>query len=113
MKQSITTGAIAALAGMFPTAFFLALIWKFPIPFYGMASGFEGAFQTPFAVLFYGILGGFVVVPGLGAIAGALAFRVAHGDVAKSKKLSIIFGVICSIAAGVFIDMLDKIIGKW
>ena len=113
MKRSVITGAIAALVGMFPAAFFLALFWKFPIPLGGMASGFEGAVLTPLAVVFYGIFGGFVVVPGLGAIAGTLAFRLAQGDVAKSKKLSIIFGVLCAITAGVFINMLDKIIGPW
>ena len=113
MKQSVITGAIAALVGMFPAAFFLALFWKFPIPLGGMANGFEGAILTPLAVVFYGILGGFVVVPGLGALAGTLAFRIAHGDATKSKKLSVLFGVLCAFTAGVFINMLDKIIGPW
>jgi hypothetical protein len=113
MIRSIIIGAIAALVGQFPAAFFLALFWKFPFPLAGMASGFEAAVLTPFAVVFYGFFGGFVVVPGLGAIAGTLAFRLAHGDVAKSKKLSIVFGVLCAIAACVFINLLDKIIGPW
>ena len=111
--SSAITGAIAALVGMFPVAFLLALFWKFPIPLGGYASGFEGAVLTPLAVVFYGVLGGFIVVPGLGAITGALVVLVTHGNVSKSKKLSIVFGLLWAIIAGVFINMLDKIIGPW
>lgn len=110
---SAITGAIAALVGMFPVAFLLALFWKFPIPLGGYASGLEGAMLTPLAVVFYGVLGGFIVVPGLGAITGFLAVLVTHGNASKSKKLSIAFGLLWAIIAGVFINILDKIIGPW
>ena len=113
MTRSVVTGAITAFVAMFPAAFLLALLWKFPIPFGGYATGLEGSVLTPIAVVFYGVLGGFAVVPGLGAVAGVFAFRMAKGDVSKSRTLSIAFGVLCAISAGVFLNMLDRIVGPW
>ena len=112
-ERSAITGAITALVSMFPVAFLLALFWKFPLPLSGYARGYEGAVLTPLAVVFYGLFGGFIVVPGLGALTGALAFQMAQGDISKSRRLSITFGVLCAITGGVFINVLDKIIGPW
>ena len=113
MKRSMITGGIAALVSMFPVASLLALIWKFPFPMGGYAHGFQAALMAPLAALFYGLFGGFLVVPALGAISGALAFKLSKGDGSRAKKLSIVFGVACAFAAGVFINVLDKIIGPW
>ncbi|OGP92723.1 MAG: hypothetical protein A2Z19_02085 [Deltaproteobacteria bacterium RBG_16_54_18] len=107
------SGAIAALVGMFPAAFLFALVWKFPIPLAGYASGLKGALLSPLAVVFYGVLGGFIVVPGLGAATGALAFQIARGNAPKAQKLSVIFGLLWALAAAAFLALLDKIIGPW
>ena len=113
MKRSIITGAIAALVGMFPVAFLLALVWRFPIPFSAYESGLGGAVRSLLAVVFYGALGGFVLVPGLGAAAGAFAFQLSKGNALKAQKLSITLGVLCAFVGGVFLSVLDKIIGPW
>lgn len=113
MKRSAIIGAVAALVGMFPAAGFLALVWKFPIPLGGYVSGVEGALLTPIAVLVYGALGGFAVVPAMGAVSGALAFHLAHGNPLKARTVSALFGLSCALAAGVFLNVLDKIIGPW
>ncbi|HYW30490.1 MAG TPA: hypothetical protein VE869_03205 [Gemmatimonas sp.] len=60
-----------------------------------------------------GIFGGLLVVPGLGAVSGALAFKLSQGDSRRAKKLSIVLGVASAFAAGVFINVLDKVIGPW
>ena len=113
MKRSMITGGIAALVGMFPVASLLALIWKFPLPLGGYAHGFSAALLAPLAAFYYGLFGGFLIVPALGALSGALAFKLSGGDVSNAKKLSIALGVACALAAGIFINILDKIIGPW
>jgi hypothetical protein len=113
MEISALCGAVAGLLGLFPAAFLLALFWKFPIPLCGMARGFEQALGTPIAVVFYGLLGGFVVVPGLGALSGLVAFLVGRKDPSIFVPLSIVFGLFWAAAGCVFLTILDKIIGPW
>ncbi|MES2521666.1 MAG: hypothetical protein V4617_03125 [Gemmatimonadota bacterium] len=113
MKRSIMTGSIAALLSMFPVASLLALVWKFPLPMGGYAQGVRAALLAPLAALFYGLFGGFLVVPALGAASGALAFKLSEGDSGQARKLSIALGVASAVAAGVFLNVLDKIIGPW
>ncbi len=113
MKRSMMTGCIAALISMFPVASLLALLWKFPLPMGGFAQGPRAALLAPVAALFYGLFGGFLVVPALGAASGALAFKLTSGDTGRARRLSIVLGVLSAVAAGVFLNVLDKIIGPW
>ena len=113
MKRSTIVGALAALLGMFPAAFVLALVWKFPLFMVGYQSGFEAALFTPFTVFFFGILGGFLIVPALGALAGQIAFRTAHGNASMAHRLSILFGMLSAFLAGVLLILLDQIFGPF
>jgi len=113
MITSAIYGAIAAFLGLFPAAFLLALFWKFPIPLFGMGSGLEASFATPMAIVFYGIFGGFVLVPGLGAAFGVIAFLITRREAARYKPLSIFLGLLCAVASCVFLITLDKFIGPW
>ena len=64
------------------------------------------------AWFFYGALGGFIVIPTLGAIAGFISGKMCFSS--KKRNTSI---VVCSIFAGgvpVFcLSILDNIIGPW
>jgi hypothetical protein len=112
MKQSIKSGALSALISMFPAAFLLALFWRFPIPFSGYETGLNAAFKSIIAVVYYGLMGGFIIVPGLGALSGAAAYRISN-DKTKANKLSIRFGCLCALLLGILLSTLDKIIGDW
>jgi hypothetical protein len=56
---------------MFPAAGIVALVYRFPLPFGGSASGPAGVWDAMMATLFFGLVGGFIIVPlaaaGLGA----------------------------------------------
>lgn len=64
--------ALYAFFFMFPAAALVALVYRFPLPLGGTVSGPAGAWNAMLATLFYGLVGGFVVVPGLAAALGAL-----------------------------------------
>jgi hypothetical protein len=113
MKRSVINGSISALVSMFPTAFLLALFWRFPIPFSGYESGISGAIHSLLAVIIYGFLGGFLVIPGLGAAAGALAYKLSKGNKTVAIRFSIVFGILCAVRGGVFLSLLDTLIGSW
>jgi len=99
---------------MFPTAFFLALVWKFPLPLAGYGHGLDSALMTPFAVLFYGVLtGGFVIVPALGVLCGAFAQSLCKDDIPKARILSVFLGSICALISGIFLNLLERLIGPW
>lgn len=113
MKQSSWTGAIVALIGLFPMAFLVTLLWRFPMPMGGYESGLDAALKSPVALVFYGLFGGFVVVPAFGAFAGWMAFRMAGGGSVTARRLSVVYGLSCALIACLILSVLDKIIGAW
>jgi hypothetical protein len=96
-------GAFAALAAVYPAAFLTALVWRFPIPFSGFESGIGAAVRSVIAVTFYGLFGGFVVVPIAGAVAGSLAGRE------RSVKAGCAAALFCTLLLSVW----DKIYGPF
>lgn len=113
MSSNIKMGAIVAIISVFPIAFFLALFWRFPIPFSGYESGILGAVHALAAVVFYGMLGGFILVGGLGAFGGWIAYKLNRTVPNTAKQLSIILGISAAIVSGLCLSLLDKFIGAW
>jgi hypothetical protein len=74
-----------------------------------MVSGPDAALRSLFAVFFYGILGGFVVLGGLGAVAGVIASKVAGKDPSRAWKLAIAFGLGADFIAAGALYVMDMI----
>ena len=110
---ALAFGALAACAGAFPAAAFMAVLYRFPVPFRGYASGLGAVGPALGATFFYGFLGGFVVL----AVAGGLGGAFAHSRVGPRKPsvrpltLAIVLAV--DVAAALLLATLDKIIGPW
>ena len=113
MKKTVKLGAIASVIGLFPIAFLMALLWRFPLPFAGYQSGLEAAVKSPLAVAFYGIMGGFVLVPALGAMCAALVFKTVNGDQPKARRLTIFLALVIAFVSCLFLSILDHFIGEW
>lgn len=113
---SVLLGALVGILGAFPVAVVVAVVYRFPVPFAGYASGFRAVLPVLFAVLFYGLLGGFLVVGVLGALAGLLASQITHRTDAP-RKASVYLIVSLALAANLppvlLLAVLDKIIGPW
>jgi hypothetical protein len=109
-------GALAATIGAFPIAAQVGLIYRFPVPFAGYESGLNAVVRILFAVVFYGVLGGFLVVSVLGALAGLLGQQIAQAKGANRQR-SIYLTVGLALAADLppilLLAVLDKIIGPW
>ncbi|TWT80148.1 hypothetical protein CA13_15610 [Planctomycetes bacterium CA13] len=108
----IVGGALWSIGLAFPIGMFFALVYRFPIPFAGYRSGFEAVVPSLMAVLFYGVLGGFVVLGIAGAIGG-----VVIGLLPGTRRSKHVMLFSCSAAlttCGLFVlAILDKIIGPW
>jgi len=106
-------GAIWALVWCFPFAMTCGALYRFPVPFSGYQSGWQALLQAPLAALFYLVLGGFVGVAGLGALAGVAAHKKAFGQ--KIRTLPLLRSWSAAVAAlfVVGLAVLDKIIGPW
>jgi len=90
-----------------------ALVFRFPIPFAGYESGIAAVPRALLAAVFYGVLGGFVVLAVGGYAAGAIAVVKAGNDVTKTFRLTLAYSVLISFAGVLLLAVLDKIIGPW
>lgn len=113
MLRRIFLGGACSILGAFPIAALVALCFRFPIPFSGYESGPLAVPRSLFAVLFYGVWGGFVVLAVLGALGGVLARRLAGGDVGKTRRFTLGFALLVDLVAVLIFSVLDKIIGPW
>jgi hypothetical protein len=109
MARCVWVGVLSAIAGSFLVAPLLALVYRFPIPFSGMESGPSAAVRSLFAVAFYGVLGGFVVLGVFGAAAGVVASRVAGADPRRAWKLALAFGLAADFVAAGALYVADLI----
>ncbi len=113
LKRSIETAVISAFVSIFPIAFVLALLWRFPVPFSGYENGVDGAVHSIGGVLFYGIIGGFIVLAALGYLGGFLASKIKAKKNSTSRTLSLVMGMMAALVCGITLSILDKIIGTW
>jgi hypothetical protein len=100
---------LSAIVGSFLVAPLLALVYQFPIPFSGMESGPGAAVKSLFAVAFFGVLGGFVVLAILGAVAGVVASKVAGADRRRAWKLALGFGLVADLVAACALFAMDLV----
>ena len=106
-------GALFAIVGAFPVAALVALVYLFPIPFAGYFSGFEAIIPSLFAVIFYGLSGGFVVLAVGGAIGGVIAYSARRSDKKAVARLCLGFALVVDAVAVLVMAILDKLIGPW
>jgi len=106
-------GAAGAVFASFPLAAICALVFRFPIPLFGYASGFEAMFPAMMAVVFYGILGGFPLQALLGGLGGLAGARYGRPDEARMRKYSLLVSMLCAVPAIVTLALLDYIVGRW
>ena len=109
MTRLTFIGAASAVAMCVPAAALVALIYRFPVPFGGYASGMSGIPVAAMAALFYGVtFGGFVVIGAAGALLAALAAargRLTRFIVAQSAAIA--------VAAALTLAVLELFIGPW
>jgi hypothetical protein len=114
MIRAAVIGACAAIVLTFPIAALTALVYRFPIPFGGYASGPSAVPLSLAAVAFYGVaMGGFVVVGLLGFAAGVVAERVARANRKPVVKMTVLFALLLALLAVFALAILDKLIGPW
>ncbi len=116
-------GAAFALIFSLLWAVVFAYLFRLPIPFVGYIGPFEtvGIYATPvlealqtilMAWVFYGVLGGFVVAPLLGALTGvAIGARYATSN-NKDKRLALWSGL-AGVVPVFILSILDFFIGPW
>jgi len=104
-----TWGAICTIVGAFPVAAFVALVYRFPFPLAGYQSGVAAMLLSPIAVAVYGILlGGFVLLGLLGAVAGAVL-----GTDESPAETILPAALLIELAAMLLLAVWDKIYGPW
>ena len=111
-SRAVKIGVVSSIVSVFPASSLVAFFYRFPVPFVGYSSGFEGALMSLPAVLFYLIIGGVVVVL-IGGLSSALVFCRIGGSDDKMKKAIIASTGIINLATATIIANLEKIIGPW
>jgi hypothetical protein len=110
--RSAATGAVFAILLSFPCAAAITLLYRFPIPFGGYASGLDAIPVAMMAVAFYGVtFGGFIVVGALGAIAAVMSHRFAAPR--RSWGTTLVPSLVIAFCATFTLAILDKLIGPW
>lgn len=115
-------GAVVAVISSLFVAILFAYIFRIPIPLGRMLGPFGelnpyslSAADTINAVLgawvFYGVFGGFIIVPLFGAISGAIVGRKHSG--ASKQKMIVIWAFLAGVIPVFLLSVLDYIIGPW
>lgn len=95
--RSMLIGALGAVFGAFLAGPVVAGVYRFPVPFYGNASGVEGIGMAFEAVLVMFIFfGGWLVLPVLGAAVGLFSHTLCSRKNKPVKPLLLILLVLCA-----------------
>ena len=116
-------GSAIALFSSFLAALVFAYTFRVPIPLGGMlgpfgelspyTTSFKDVFVSVFgAWVFYGMFGGFLVLPIFGAIGGWYAGRK-FGHARNKNRMIILHAALASVIAVAGLSVLDVIIGPW
>ncbi|MGE5519003.1 MAG: hypothetical protein ACM3VS_03675 [Candidatus Dadabacteria bacterium] len=97
----------------FPLAAIVAFVYRFPIPFSEYESGISAVPKALGAVIFYTIMGGFIVIPILGWVAYLLGNQMGNADDKEQRKWQFIFSLVFALSSIILMSVLDKIIGPW
>ncbi|ALR10229.1 hypothetical protein [Mycobacteroides saopaulense] len=103
-------GSVSAIALSPMAAVLVAIVYRFPIPLTGYESGLDAAWPAVVGAVFYLVLGGFLVVGGLGAIAGWAAARL-HPD--RAVALTMIAAAVIAVLGALSLAVLEYFIGHW
>ena len=116
-------GAIFALASSLLVALLFAYIFRIPIPMAGYIGPF-GAMSTYnmhivevfvgvlTAWVFYGIFGGFIILPLLGAVTGGCVGRI-YAESENKNKMILLWSFLISAIPVFILSILDRLIGPW
>ena len=122
MKDSVK-GIIAVLLGSFLWAILFIYLFRLPIPMGGMTGPF-GEFSSygtsvaevltlvSIAWIFYGIFGGFIILPALGAVTGEKIGRK-YADSNIKNRMIVLWSLLVSVIPVFVLSILDYIIGPW
>ena len=113
MGKGILLGATLTVVIAFPVAGLMGLLFRFPIPMCGIASGISAVIPAMIAVLFYGLLGGFPLLAVLGGLTGAIVSHMPAGEGKLPWKRIMLPCLLIDLAALFVLAILDKIIGPW
>jgi hypothetical protein len=111
--RCVLQSAGVAIAGSFPLAALIALVFRFPVPFVGYQSGPRAMLPALIGVFFYGILGGVGVQAVLGGVGGVAAYLLGRRRSMKTNRLTIALGLIAALPGLLLLAILDWIIGPW
>jgi riboflavin transporter FmnP len=111
--KAFKKGAIIGVVATFPLALICALLFRFPVPFAGYMSGPRAVFPVLIAVVFYGLLGGFLIQAVMGGLGGILAEHFSVTSRRDVKKIRIMFSSIGASFGVLVLAILDKLIGPW
>lgn len=106
-------GGLWSIALAFPFAALCGLLYRFPIPLAGYASGPGAVPGALMAVLFYGILGGFVVLFAGGAVGGLIAHAIAQPSLKRVRRLTVGLAATVTLTCVALLAVLDQLIGAW
>ena len=112
--KSALAGATWSVISTFPIAAVTAVLFRFPVPFVGYLSGITAVVPAMFAVLFYGVVfGGLVLLGVLGAIGGFISAMTLRHDRRRCKLATRAWALFVSAMGVLTLAVLDKIIGPW
>lgn len=103
-------GAAAAIGFCPAAAVLVAILYRFPIPLTGYQSGLGAAWPAIVGAVFYLILGGFIVIGGLGAMAGWVATRMCPRRVVPYTLAA---AFVIALLGAVSLATLEYVIGTW
>ena len=116
-------GAIVALASSLIVALLFAYLFRIPIPFGGYIGPFGKISTYSMAIadvlksvlvawVFYGIFGGFIILPVFGAVTGEYIGRKYAGSKNKNKII-LLWSFVVSAIPVFILSILDYLIGPW
>lgn len=92
-------GATLCNVFAYPCAVLIALLWRFPIPMSGYASGPSAVEPALMAVMIYQLLGGALLLGIFGAVAGIAAHDFRYPDDGAITRLAAINAFVIALLA--------------
>ncbi len=116
-------GAIVALASSLLAALLFAYLFRIPIPMGGYIGPFGEISTYSIATVdvlksvlvawvFYGIFGGFIILPTCGAVTGVLVGRK-YSKSKNKNKMILLWSIVISTIPVFILSILDYLVGPW